>query len=136
MRYELDVNRDISLAHPHFGCQLWKLVQACEAAYSSGQAKYRWRVFELYRHPDRQDYLLHQGTTKAGAWHSAHQFGLAADFAVWTPAETWSWPDQTTYSELHALGRSHGMTFPIQWDPGHCESPHWPSLKNSFFSLK
>lgn len=136
MRYEMDVNRDLSLAHPRFGCQLWRFVEACELAHSSGQTAHHWRVFELYRHPDRQDYLLRQGTTQCGAWNSAHQYGLAADFAAQTAQGTWYWPEKTAYEELHALAHTHDIAFPVSWDPGHCESRFWPTLKSFLLTMK
>lgn len=127
-------NRDISLAHPVWACDLWRFVQALEAEHAAGTLKRHWRAFEIYRHPDRQDMLLRQRTTQAGAWHSPHQYGLAADFVEWSPDQKWVWPTETeAYAELHALGRTYGILFPISWDRGHAQSPHWSTLR-TFFS--
>lgn len=134
-------NRDISLIHPFWACALWRLIQDIEEAWDLGKLKRHWRVFEGYRHPDRQDHLLRSGTTKASAYQSPHQFGLGADFAVWSDkTRNWSWPetsislpDGTTekpYEELHVLARKHGIVFPISWDPGHSQpaSVDWSQI--------
>lgn len=131
----LSVNRDLSLCHPLWGCQLWKFAQAVTAEHTAGNLKLPWRIFEIYRHPDRQDYLLRQGTTQASAWHSPHQYGLAADFVVFQD-EKWTWPeDAKLYEELHELGRKYGIPFPISWDPGHAQWNQWSALA-SFFSQR
>lgn len=129
-------SRDISLIHPVWSCQLWKLVQAVEAKFASGSLHRHWRIFETYRHPDRQDMLLRQGTTRAGAWHSPHQYGLAADWASYDQ-DRWDWPvTQEAYQELHELGHTFGIRFPISWDPGHCQSPVWDEARKLFLPSK
>lgn len=135
MNASLQPNRDFSLCHPKWSCQLWQFVQALEQAYTAGELKLHWKLFELYRHPDRQDWLLRQGTTRAAAWYSPHQYGLAADFVVYD-AGTWKWPDdKEPYAELHALGHKHGILFPLPvWDPGHAEAAYWSQLVAFFKS--
>lgn len=87
-----------------------------------------FRVFEAYRSPVRQDWLYQQGRTRSGtkvtyaqAWTSYHQYGLAADFVLWTK-NAWSWNtlgvDKARWERLHALGKTLGL------EPLSFETPH------------
>ena len=49
-------------------------------AYQADKTEFLIEPFEGLRSPDRQAHLLSKGTTKAGPWKSAHQYGLAVDF--------------------------------------------------------
>jgi hypothetical protein len=60
-----------------------------------------FRIFEAYRTPQRQAELYAKGrikpgrkVTRADAWQSMHQYGLAVDFVLYHPepgVEGWSW---------------------------------------------
>ncbi len=85
------VNRDMRLLSPWFA---EKVVKALAKCHSMG---YPIEVFEGFRTPDRQDWLYAQGrtrpgavVTKARAWESAHQLGVAVDIAS-RVAGKWSW---------------------------------------------
>jgi peptidoglycan L-alanyl-D-glutamate endopeptidase CwlK len=86
------IYRSINLLYPPFAEELSKgLVKARQAGYDL-------HVFETYRTPRRQDILFGQGrngttgqiVTNARGWHSWHQFGVAADVALFKDGK-WSW---------------------------------------------
>lgn len=84
--------------------------------------------FEGYRTADRQAMLLRQGATKAGPWRSAHQWGMAVDFAVVDQEDvSWHWPDPDSkvWRELYHAAHDIGLVIPIKWDKGHVQSPYW-----------
>ena len=76
-------------------------------------------AFEVYRHPVRQAWLYAQGrtrpgkiVTKAQAWSSYHQYGLAVDFVLLL-GSGWSWDESGAraqwWAELHRAGTRHGL---------------------------
>lgn len=89
--------------------------------------------FEGYRSPVRQYHLLTRTkNTKAGPWQSAHQYGLAVDFAglrieqdgLIVPG-SWAW-DQVPKHLWETLKREairEGLDVPIAWDRGHVIHP-------------
>ena len=90
--------------------------------------------FEGLRLPDRQHYLRTvMKTTKAGPWQSAHQYGLAVDFAVVSylrrGKQVWSWEAEAPWADLKSLANVYGLSVPIQWDKGHVEHPMFYELK-------
>jgi len=90
--------------------------------------------FEGFRTPERQNYLLTvEKTTKAGPWESAHQYGLAVDFAVIVKKQDgsvgWSWPNDAPWQRLKDIATSVGLDIPISWDRGHVQHPLWNSFK-------
>ncbi len=85
-------NRDMSLIYPVFA----GLVKA--AIYECNAEGYKIEVFEGFRGPERQAYLYEAGrtrrgpiVTKATAWQSAHQLGLAVDVAAKDEHGEWTW---------------------------------------------
>lgn len=91
--------------------------------------------FEGYRPPIRQMHLFTvEKTTKARPWESAHQYGLAVDFAVRimhpdADRESWSWPVHAPWPELKRIAKSFGLDIPIEWDRGHVEHGLWASFQ-------
>lgn len=90
--------------------------------------------FEGYRSPVRQHHLFTvDKTTKVGPWKSAHQYGLAVDFAVLVDFRKgrtrWSWPIDAPWSELKLIARQFGLDIPIEWDRGHVVHPLWYDFK-------
>lgn len=84
-------NRDMRLLSPWFAERVLKAIAKCEAAGIPIQP------FECWRAPERQDWLYAQGrtregkvVTKAKAWESWHQLGLAQDCAKLVNG-VWSW---------------------------------------------
>ena len=69
----------------------------------------------------RQQYLFeHTKSTKAQAWQSAHNFGLAADFVPMDPDGLWSWRDDEDWFWLGHRARECGLSQPIKWDRPIC----------------
>jgi peptidoglycan L-alanyl-D-glutamate endopeptidase CwlK len=88
-------------------------------------------LLEGYRSPERQAQLAAQGSrvTRAGAFESYHQFGLAADVAfmhdgriVISEQDAWA---AAGYAAYGAVARSVGLTWGGGWqslkDFGHVE---------------
>lgn len=86
--------------------------------------------FEGYRTPEHQLELYNQRNpvvTQAKDWQSAHQWGLALDFALLDRGE-WSWPDSQdpVWDQLHRVARLCGLRVPNPTgDAGHVEHPDW-----------
>jgi len=87
--------------------------------------------FEGYRSPMRQNYLFF-GTkaTKARAWKSGHQYGMAVDFAGLRVEDgliipnSWTWDvSEILWRDLKHVAAMHGLDVPIQWDRGHVIHP-------------
>jgi hypothetical protein len=91
---QLDVaspNRDMCLVYPRFASLVQTALSECVAA------GFKIEVFEAFRGPERQNYLYEAGrtrpgpiVTKATAWQSAHQLGLAVDIAA-KNGNGWTW---------------------------------------------
>lgn len=89
-----------------------------------------FRLFEGYRSPGRQAELFrqHPKVTKAKAWQSAHQFGLAVDYVWWTGKE-WSWDDGHNWAYLASAAEAVGLAAPIKWDRPHIQHPEYEVMK-------
>lgn len=93
---------------------------------------YEMVLLEGYRSPERQDMLADRGAniTRAGAYQSKHQYGLAVDMAFMRDgklviAETDPWAMEG-YQRLGMLARQAGLVWGGGWslqDYGHIESP-------------
>lgn len=116
------------------------LAEDLALAYQADKTEFLLEPFEGLRSPDRQAHLLTEGTTKVGPWKSAHQYGLAVDFVPrriiayddGTTRRDWYWPpiEHDDWQALAELAAHHGLTTPIQWDPGHVEHPFWKQIRN------
>lgn len=127
-----DIVRDLELLHPVVLSRVRALLDAATEAHARGEIPAPLGIFETYRHPLRQRWLGTQGTTNAGIWQSAHQFGLAADF-VPRPYGRWTWdgPDAgRCFDWLDANVRKHGLCRPLKWDRPHVEWPEWATFRN------
>lgn len=115
--------------HSDMVLPLRRLTMAMRASPVNG---YILQPFEGYRSPMRQNYLFSLGTkiTKARAWQSAHQYGLAVDFAglriendLIVP-NSWSWDvNESLWPKLKREAALSGLDIPIQWDRGHVIHP-------------
>lgn len=87
-------------------------------------------VFETYRHPERQAHLT-DDVTKAPPWRSAHQYGLAVDFARPLGKSGFSWEvSRADWDALAELAYSNGLRVPYpSWDPGHVEDPAFGRIR-------
>lgn len=109
-------------------------------AYQADKTEFLLEPFEGLRSPDRQAYLLTEGTTKVGPWKSAHQYGLAVDFVPRRIREyrdgvtkrEWHWPptEHNDWQVLAELAAHHGLIAPYTWDRPHIEHPFWKQIKN------
>lgn len=98
-------------------------------AHASGASRTLFRPFEGYRTPERQRFLLTiEKTSKADAWQSAHQYGLAVDYVPWMDGR-WDWHDGHDWDALDAVVHNCGLVRPIRWDRPHVEHPIWRSIK-------
>ena len=99
-----------------------------------------FEVFESYRTPERQAFLFAQGrtrpgavVTKADAWFSYHQYGLAVDMVLKLNGN-WSWDtsgaNAAHWKTLHAVAATHGLE-PLSW-----ELPHLQLMGHSGSSLQ
>lgn len=134
------VYRDISLLNPEFGRRVTALRQDLVTLYETKRIQFRFEIFETFRSPKRQIHLRAEGTSKAGPWQSAHQYGLAADFVpflneveaarVGRKATGWYWPEVTNeaWKILGERAAKAGLVRPINWDKPHVEDPRFDDL--------
>lgn len=120
--------------HPEMRAPVERLIAATSAfewQHAGGYA--RFEAFEGYRSPERQHYLFATGkSTKARPWQSAHQYGLAVDFAVrvYKPnSAAWAWLPEFPWHKLKAMAAIAGLRIPIKWDQGHVQHPAFQQFK-------
>lgn len=125
--YEL---RDSALAsiHPKAYTSFRGLADQLAKDFLSGKTDSLFRPFETYRHPARQQHLYGGKTTKARAWQSAHQYGLAVDFVAFRD-NNWTWKPTEDWDYLKTAAERVGLTRPLDWDLGHIQHPLWERLK-------
>lgn len=91
-------------------------------------------LYESYRSPGRQAILYARGrttghgtpgktATRAPAWRSLHQYGLAADY-VFRASENWSWqePERGAWQRYHELARRCGLEA-LSFEKPHVQMP-------------
>ena len=128
----LVINRSVDLLHPKARAQFASLAQDLVLEHQAGRAQTLFKLYEGFRHPSRQVHLIAKGTTKAGPWQSAHQFGLAADFVPVEPGSNWMWTWDVPSAEwnyLHEMARRRGLLAPISWDKPHIQHPLWERVQ-------
>jgi peptidoglycan L-alanyl-D-glutamate endopeptidase CwlK len=86
---------------------------------------YPFAIFEGYRSPERQAYLYDQGrdrpgriVTRAKAWESAHQAGVAIDLAYRHDGGKWSW--DFTPGDVKRFFAPLGFEF-LDWEAPHLQ---------------
>ena len=122
---------DMKLLHPKARGRFEKLASALLAAHNDKETPTLFLPFETYRYPQRQDFLQRTTTnTKANAFESAHQFGLAVDFVPYDT--TWSWSEHHDWGFLRSTSQKFGLDVPIKWDLAHVEHPAWKWLQHEF----
>lgn len=92
-----------------------------------------------YRSQAEQDALYEQGRTTPGSivtWvrggNSAHNYGMAVDFAFKTASGGISWDESLPWAKVGAIGESIGLTWGGRWktpDKPHFEDPAWKLLR-------
>ena len=121
----VQICRSLDYLHPAWRARFRKLQERLIVGHSKGETKTLFQVFETFRSPQRQDYLLRQGNgvTKAGAWQSAHNYGCACDFV---PNENgWSWNDDHDWLYLRDRAVECDLVAPFSWDKAHVQVPGW-----------
>lgn len=117
-------NSALEPLHPVFREKAGSLLQEC------AKADLPFRLFEGFRSPQRQRELYQQGrttpgniVTKAMAWQSLHQYGVAADFVLFVNGR-WSWADTGDFKQhwkkLHQLADKVGLE-PLSWELPHLQ---------------
>lgn len=130
---------DLELLHPACRNDFRELYIYLQNAFKSGECRSDFRVFEAYRHPVRQKYLLGQvpPVTKAGPFQSAHNFGMAVDFVprIFVGGNyQYSWDDEHDWAFLSRASsilkcNCEGLSTPIKWDRPHVEHSIFKKLK-------
>lgn len=113
-----DVRRDLSELHPLVRRMVGDVLADIR------KAKLPFEVFEAYRSPSRQRKLFNQGSvTKADAWQSYHQYGMAVDLVMKENGQ-WSWRTDNgrlaLWEQMNAIGRKHGLE-PLSWEKPHLQ---------------
>lgn len=116
--------------HPAAYAQFVRLTELLADDFRAGRTKTLFRVFETYRSPEAQEQVYINGTSKARAWQSAHQYGLAVDYVPWD--DTWSWDETHDWDWLKQRARSLGLDVPIAWDKPHVQHPHFLAVRAAF----
>ena len=125
--------------HPKFQPVVNRLYQNLVLAHEAGRLKYRFEIFEGFRHFSRQRALVAKGVSKAGAWKSAHNFGLGADFVPYLTKDEakmlarpagWYWPEITDpcWKILADQAALAGAVHPMAWDGPHVEFVHFRDI--------
>ena len=112
------------------------LQRACVEDFAAGKTRTFFRPFEAYRSAEDQEAARARGASKAKAWQSAHQVGLAVDFVPYSASIGWNWDENADYAYLRAAARRFGLDVPITWDRVHVEHPAWAELKAALRSRK
>lgn len=144
----MTIHSDIALLNPKFSLVVRRLHEYLIDAHETGRTKTRFEVFETFRDPMRQADLLKKGTSKAGPFQSAHQFGLAVDFVPYLSGEEalalgtrigervnpgWSWHSSHDYEFLLKSASEFKLSMPVfAWDKCHVEHPNFSKLRESF----
>lgn len=101
------ISRDYSLLAPFFAKKFSDALNEC---HDQGL---EIELFEGFRSPERQNYLYASGRTREGnivtrarAWQSLHQYGIAADLAFkWNGK--WAWNKDDPWDKVHAVFHKH-----------------------------
>lgn len=135
----LNTKGDINRCHPVARGAFSHLTSRLAKGFDLQETKTWWRPFETYRSPVEQQRLYDSRNetgrmvTKARAWQSAHQYGLAVDYvalmlplnAESTNAERqWSWDSSYDWDYIARVVRDEyagALVCDISWDPGHVE---------------
>jgi hypothetical protein len=90
----------------------------------------RFRPHTGYRAPSDQEAAFRRGVTKARAYESAHQFGLAVDFVPWDGSR-FVWPGRShrEWDQLRAAASARGLLNVVEWDRPHVEHRLWARVR-------
>lgn len=135
------INRSIDNLYPAFALRVGDLIEALNTHVLEHPTfgKYRFEMFEGYRSPMRQHQLNldTDKVTKAGAWQSAHQYGLAADFAGRSiDKRDWTWAKDLQWEFLKREAERVGLAVPIVWDRGHVMHPGFNAIRAAYKAIR
>lgn len=119
---------DWGLIHPSVRERFKLLAEDLQEGYRLHMTNSDFRPFEGFRSPERQAQLFAEGHTKARPWQSAHQFGLAVDFVVWSRG-AWSWDRNHDWNYLRRCATARGLVNNIEWDRPHVEAPQFQAIR-------
>lgn len=122
-------NRDLDDLHPTARAQFLQLTEVLARGYEAGETLTLFRLFEGYRSPEDQEREFFETSSKARAWQSAHQYGLACDFVPYDAARQWHWDETADWAYLKRKALSLGLDVPITWDKPHVQHPAWNTMK-------
>lgn len=139
----------ISALHPKMVPVARSIADHMASLHQAHKTEFSFQIFETYRSPVRQNELLAEGTTKAGAWEGAHNVGLAVDFVPFLTATQavkyrpkggstlpgWFWPqpEHGDWDILAKVAMRYGCKPPIRtadfFDGPHCEHPLFDKIQ-------
>lgn len=121
------IDRRVDHLHPLMMPRIERLNERLIKLYGEGLIC-RLEVFEGYRHPGRQG-TLGKSVTKADPWESAHQYGMAVDYAR-RLEKGFDWKvSSSDWGILRYEAKKVGLDVPAPgWDPGHVEAPEFREL--------
>jgi hypothetical protein len=130
------VIRSIDSLHPKMIGPIRRLQAYLHDAYHTHRTQLCFEIYESFRTPHRQYYLLQKGggSTEAGPWESDHQYGLAVDFVPFLGTEEakalgvatgFHWPpaEDAIWIFLKEAALKFGLECPIVWDKPHVRHP-------------
>lgn len=137
------VIRSIESLHPKMIGAARRLAAYLFDSYQTHRSQFSLEVYESFRTPHRQAYLITKATTKAGPWESAHQYGLALDFVPFLNTEEgralgvapgWYWPpaEDPIWVFLGEAAAKFGLERPISWDKPHVQHPLFNKVRKIF----
>lgn len=93
---------DMNLLYPPFQKIGWEFLRQCK------QKNLSIAIFETYRSPSRQDKAKADGKSRAEAWLSWHQYGLAFDAVFYNQiARNWYWDGP--WEDVAEIGKGLGL---------------------------
>ncbi|NBU34089.1 hypothetical protein EB118_16620 [bacterium] len=114
------INRDYASLAPFFSQRLQMAIQEAQDQGLSID------FFEGYRSPNRQDYLFEQGRTREGkiitkarAFQSWHQYGVAADLCFKIDGK-WAWSKSDPWDKVHEIMDDFGFEM-LSWEKAHVQ---------------
>lgn len=117
--------------HPKARVHYEALSTRLKDLHEAGRMKTLFLPFEGYRSPEYQNYLFHvKKTTKARAFQSAHNYGLAVDYVAFQNGK-WSWDDAHEWHIMAFEAQQRGLMTPIKWDKPHVQHPIWYQIRGA-----
>lgn len=122
------VERSTDWLHPIARPKFIQLAAQLRKDYDDGRVGHDFRIFETFRSPARQEYVNRKGNSKAQAFRSAHQYGLAVDFVPYLVGRGYYW-DCDAWDHLRRRAHEAGFLNDIPWDRAHVEHPLWKEIQ-------